>query len=337
MNVTPKLGLRKPESSDQYNIADFNYNMDILDDAGGGGGGGSYSYSLIASGSGARTASYTSTVSGSYKLLVIAMNSEAETKDLVISASKNGTALTGSTLRYNEYSYSQSSDDKRNYRVNVYNVTLAAGDVISLSVSSATEYTSLIYAIIDGNFDTLTKAVTACDDTASGTYSGKAIVVYGTSDDDSGTYHGTIYTAGEPVTTAYSGISYTSAYIFWLIDSTQTGGPAINELLAAPIVGGTTQTITLNDYITKYDALEFRVGVYASDTRQYFTTSVLVSDLYESEDAVFVGGTIVSSSEYSAWYMIAYDDTNHLTIVESGQSGWSESRTIFGIKGIKWG
>lgn len=34
MNVTPKLGLRKPEDTDYYDITDFNYNMDILDAAG---------------------------------------------------------------------------------------------------------------------------------------------------------------------------------------------------------------------------------------------------------------------------------------------------------------
>ena len=33
MNITPKLGLRKPEDSDFYNVEDFNYNMDVLDSA----------------------------------------------------------------------------------------------------------------------------------------------------------------------------------------------------------------------------------------------------------------------------------------------------------------
>ena len=33
MNITPKLGLRKPEDTDLYDVADFNYNMDILDSA----------------------------------------------------------------------------------------------------------------------------------------------------------------------------------------------------------------------------------------------------------------------------------------------------------------
>lgn len=39
MNTTPRLGLKKPEDTDYYNVEDFNYNMDILDTLGGGSGG----------------------------------------------------------------------------------------------------------------------------------------------------------------------------------------------------------------------------------------------------------------------------------------------------------
>lgn len=40
MKYTEKLGLKKPEISDKFDIADFNENMDILDELEGGGGGG---------------------------------------------------------------------------------------------------------------------------------------------------------------------------------------------------------------------------------------------------------------------------------------------------------
>ena len=34
MNTTPNYGLRKPEDTDLYNVEDFNYNMDIIDNIG---------------------------------------------------------------------------------------------------------------------------------------------------------------------------------------------------------------------------------------------------------------------------------------------------------------
>ncbi len=40
MNTTPNYGLRKPEDTDLYNVEDFNYNMDIIDNIGSGGAGG---------------------------------------------------------------------------------------------------------------------------------------------------------------------------------------------------------------------------------------------------------------------------------------------------------
>ena len=302
----------------------------------GGSGGNNYSYTLIASGSGAQSVTYTSTVSGTYKLLVIAMNSEAETRDLTISASLNNNTLSGNTLRYNGYTASTSSDDRRNYRVNVYDITIAADDEISLAVTNATEYTSIIYAIIDGNFDTISKAVTNCDNTAVGIYPNKAIVVYGTSDADSGEYNGELYTAGVEITTEYPGSSYTSAFIFWLTDSSiGNTGISVRELLDEAVVGS-SESITLNDSIANYDILEFKVGIYAESKRQYFTTSILVNDIYSnSADTFFVGGTIVGADEFSAWYSLAYEDATHLDIVSSNQHGWNEDRTIFSIKGIK--
>lgn len=33
MNTTTNYGLKKPEDTDNYNVADFNYNMDLLDEA----------------------------------------------------------------------------------------------------------------------------------------------------------------------------------------------------------------------------------------------------------------------------------------------------------------
>lgn len=33
MNTTTNYGLKKPEDTDHYDVADFNYNMDLLDTA----------------------------------------------------------------------------------------------------------------------------------------------------------------------------------------------------------------------------------------------------------------------------------------------------------------
>ena len=119
-------------------------------------------------------------------------------------------------------------------------------------------------------------------------------------------------------------------------------GVQVTELLDTPFIGGApgtaSDTIELNDSMTNYDMLEFRVGITVNGINQFFTVTALVDDIYDSPtDALFVSGTVVADKEYSVFYQLVYDDDTHLTIIGAETVGWSETRTIFGIKGIKWG
>ena len=113
------------------------------------------------------------------------------------------------------------------------------------------------------------------------------------------------------------------------------GSTATSELLSVPIVGGDIDdTITLNDDMSNYDALIFEVGVTASSKKQFFTTQILTSQIYNTTGAAaIVGGSICSSNTYSVWYMLEYVNATTLKISALGQSTWIEAGTIFSIKG----
>lgn len=259
MNITPKLGLRKPEDSDFYNVEDFNYNMDIIDNIEvsgtpviaeadweemtteqkksyglaaiqtassgyyrgyliNGADYNDYPYTLITSGSGVASADVNISVTGSYKLLVIAINSEASTYELDVSVKRNTTDLTGQTLSYNQYTADTSADNRRNNRVVLYDITVSAGDVLHIALDNRGRYSAFVYAIIESDISTLSKAITQPDHEAEGSYANNALVVYGTMIGNSGgTFNIDSYTSGDTVQTDPPGYSYTSSYIFWLL------------------------------------------------------------------------------------------------------------------------
>lgn len=176
--------------------------------------GADYIGSILQSGTAASSASVNVTVTGTYKLIVIALNSEASTKGLTISASLNNTALTGENLAYNQYS--GSGNDRRNYRVNAYDIEVESGDTIAIDLTDRSGYTSFVYAITDANITEIVQRRSTADSTCSGSYSSDAIVLQGTFNGSSG---GTInlqaYTANTTIQTENPGTSYKSAYIFW--------------------------------------------------------------------------------------------------------------------------
>ena len=178
--------------------------------------GADYAVGIIQSGTGASSATFISEAIGTCSLLVIALNSEASTYDLTLSATKNGTAITGNTLKAN--SYSESGSDRRNYRISVFEETFTAGDEISISLTNRSAYSSFVYAIIDVSFANVLKTLTTCDGVTSGSYAQSCYVIYGTFNSSSGgIINFEAYTAGDTVTTQNPGVNYKSSYIFWLL------------------------------------------------------------------------------------------------------------------------
>lgn len=116
-----------------------------------------------------------------------------------------------------------------------------------------------------------------------------------------------------------------------------TGELTIVELLSAPIVGE-ANSIALTDDMNKYDILVFRFGITADGTNQQFENTLWVRDVYNkpSTEAFFVNGYLPGGAGYGVYYFLSYADSKHFNVLDSGQSAWSEDRTIFGITGIKF-
>lgn len=178
-------------------------------------GGGGSERTIVQTATGAASVTLRSTYSGDAKLLVIALNSEASTYSIDISAELNNAALTGSTLSYN--TYLQSADNVRNYRVNIYDVSVEAGDEISVNLTNYSNFTSVVCALVKGSISQIVQAVSKADAAASGDYWGNCSAVLGTFDSRSGgNIMMTNYSAGLTVATPNPGSGYKSSYIFWL-------------------------------------------------------------------------------------------------------------------------
>lgn len=178
--------------------------------------GADYIGSMIQSGSGSDSSTFTVNMSGTYQLLILALNSEASSYDLNIGVTQNGTSVTGQTLDTN--SYSNSGSNRRNYRLNVYDIECDYGDEISIVVTNRNNYSRVVYALCDTNVTTLDQAMTTPDGPTSGSYNDDAIVLYGTCDGTSSTQtiNFDIVEANNTVQTANPGNNYKSSYIFWL-------------------------------------------------------------------------------------------------------------------------
>lgn len=180
--------------------------------------GGDYFAGIVQTGSGVSEATFTASGDG-VQLLVIALNAEASTYDLTVSASRNGTAMTGETLGY--HAYAASGDDRRNYRVNVYGAHIASGDEIHITLADRGRYGTFAYAVLECTLSELLCAHTTCDAAASGAYESSAVAVCGTfKNTNAGTPVGSIASvapcsARETVTTEYPGNRYSSGFIFW--------------------------------------------------------------------------------------------------------------------------
>ena len=207
-----------PEQKRAYGLlairdADSGFQQGILVD------GAAYSsFEIAQSGTGSFNQTFTVTETGQYRLYVIALNSEASTYQLTVTAAKNGEALTGETLDY--HSYAASGTNRRNYRFLVFPLDAAAGDSIEIVLTQRTSYSAFVYALCRSDFTAVSKLLSQCDAVCSGANSVDGAVLYGTFNGASnqGTVNGALYTAGTTITTANPGTSYRSAYIFWLTE-----------------------------------------------------------------------------------------------------------------------
>ena len=181
-----------------------------------------YAYRTIKTGWANSSATWTATEGGQYKVIVIALNGEASTYQLTTSASLNGTALTGTTLSYNEYD--GSTGNKRNYRISSFDINAAVGDALAISITDKNNYSSFIYIVIDTLVNTVSRALSSADNRTSGSFGSQAIVMYGTFDGGaSGTINIENYAANAVITTASPGANYKSSYIFWFTVTANEG------------------------------------------------------------------------------------------------------------------
>lgn len=174
-----------------------------------------------ASGYGHNSTSVTVPV-GEYCLYVIALNSEASTQDLTISVTKSGTAISGTTVDYNEYS--SSGDNRRNYRINKYSITNNSNAAYTISLSDSGSYSAFVYALVTVEDNTFDKALTSADAITTGSNNSDGFVMYGIANgsDHIATINAELYEANTTITTADPGSGYKSSYIFWFEWDTQS-------------------------------------------------------------------------------------------------------------------
>jgi hypothetical protein len=171
---------------------------------------------FVYKGTAASSAQFTVPLAGHFKLMAIAVNSEASTFALNLAVQVNGIAVETEAVAYN--AYSGSGTNRRNHRVVSYSAYFAAGDIVRIDLTERSGYTSFVYALLDETypFGNLAQTISTADATASGSYSADAIALYGTFNSDAG---GTIriadVAAGTTITTDNPGTNYKSAYIFW--------------------------------------------------------------------------------------------------------------------------
>ena len=126
----------------------------------------------------------------------------------------------------------------------------------------------------------------------------------------------------------------TSAWTGWAKFSAGGGSYSETELISSPLVGAIS-SITLNDDMNNYDQLVFTFGVHADNRDQRFTKTILVSDI-DTTNSLFIDGMVYSNNYYGTHFVIIKHDDTTFDVIESGQRTWSEQRTIFSIKGIKF-
>ena len=165
---------------------------------------------------GASSASVTLEHSGSQYLMVIAMNSEATTRNLTVGATLNGNALTGESIAYNQYQ--SSGENRRNYRVMLFALTGTIGDTIAITLTDRSNFSGFVYALFNSPYLIIDKQMSTPDNVTVGANSVRGMVAYGIfNSSNNGSINLELYTAGDTVNSGNPGSSYKSSYIFWFV------------------------------------------------------------------------------------------------------------------------
>ena len=253
-------------------------------------------------------------VAGRLKLIVIAINSEASNQNLDIGVTVNQTAITGETLDYN--SYSSSGNNRRNYRINEYDVNVSYTDTITLSLTNGGTHTSLFYVLGTIDINGFFQGMSTPDNITTGSYSSKAFAIYGISNDASGGgISANTVNANETITTPDPVHSYGSSFIFWIDGDLSSGGQG----------GDSSHT---------YSETEQVVGTWINGKPIYELTVITNSRTYNVESLaidllIFADGYGSDSSGYSGnkWtytavtnnsYRIIYLGNNNKTLYLDG-------------------
>ena len=158
----------------------------------------------------------------SKKLLVLVLNGDTDNKTLLqgFGVTVNGSAL---TAEYTDtHQYSSSGDNRRNYALAVYDVSLSAGDSLSMGSTTTHDHTSYAFALISDDFE-ISKIMTSVDAATSGSNSADGCALYGTFNDASGgTITGAGYPSGTMITTDNPGSGYKSSFIIWIVEKGPT-------------------------------------------------------------------------------------------------------------------
>ena len=172
-------------------------------------------FEVLYSGTGGNSASQSLDLASDAKLLVIAVNSEASTQQLTISAALDGTDMQGTQISY--HSYSGSGENRRNYRITAFDIPSGAHS-LDISLAAENNYSSFVYVVLNSAYNTINKELTTVDGFTSGSNATDGMVIYGTFDGgNGGTINTELYTAGTTITTQSPGWSYKSSYIFWFV------------------------------------------------------------------------------------------------------------------------
>lgn len=234
---------------------------------------------ILASNICASNRSHSAGISPSWKkFLLMAINSDASNVTLNPDVDIEGSPVTAETTEYHEYS--STGDNRRNYSINVYDISENAIDALYADFTTIPAHMSWLYAYVSADFE-ISKVMTSAEAATSGSNSEDGCVLYGTINDNSGgTLTAADYTAGTTITTDNPGSGYKSSFIVWL---TKASGDVTVEPLSVTANGtytaptGVAYTpVTVNVQPTLQSKTATKDGIVTPDQGYYGLSSVTV-------------------------------------------------------------
>lgn len=173
-------------------------------------------YSAKATG-GSNYTIFTAPTAGTYDIYVILMNGEASTYDLNISGKVNNEELVKVFNLHHDYI--SSGDNRRNYRICKYSVTLSQNDSVVITPSNVNNYTVLMAYITQSNIslETVANIKTVPDNVATLNDNVQGVFLYGYCVGNGGTTMGYLFNSNNHniTITSFDGThSYGTGFIF---------------------------------------------------------------------------------------------------------------------------